>query len=103
MFHLPQNKRHSFDRPNNTRQQQRRIEGAQRQLNGIPFQFADSGNDETKAHAAHSLQQRDNDDVNDVAVTGDAEHDNHEDQDERRLAAHHHKLCDYMGEENLTG
>lgn len=52
----------------------------------------------TEAHSAESLQDREDDDKVDFSLTLDLEHDDHEDEHERRLAAHDDKLCDDVRE-----
>lgn len=100
---LPQHHRHALNGPNNAGQQQRGIEGAQCQLYGIAFQFANGRDEESKAHAAHALKQRQNNHPEQFTVVGYAKDDQHEDEHQRCLTAHDHKLGDDMREENLAG
>lgn len=57
----------------------------------------------TEAHAAKSLKYRQYDDPSNVAFAFDSEHQDHEDQHESGLTAHHHELRDYVGKQNLAG
>ncbi|VVC87178.1 unnamed protein product [Leptidea sinapis] len=64
-----------------------------------PYPIIESQNN-TKVQ---TLQQREHDDEGDVAVALDPEHQDHEDQHERRLATHHHELGDHVREQDLPG
>lgn len=99
---LPQEEWHSFYGPDDTGEQQRRVERAEGELDGVPLQFADGRDDEPEAHAAHALQQRQQHHAHDVAVARHLEHEDHEDEHQRRLAAHHHELRDDVREEDLA-
>lgn len=56
----------------------------------------------TETHAAQSLEYRQYDDPSNIAFAFDSEHQDHEDQYESGLAAHHHELRDHMREEDLA-
>lgn len=57
----------------------------------------------TEAHAAKSLENRQYDDPSDAAFAFDPEHQDHEDQNESSLTAHHHELRNHVGEKDLAG
>lgn len=57
----------------------------------------------TEAHAAESLKDRQYDDPADITFAFDAEHQDHEDQYQGSLTAHHHKLSNHMGEQDFAG
>lgn len=57
----------------------------------------------TEAHAAESLKYSQYDDPSDVAFALDAEHQDHEDQHQGCLTAHHHELRDHVREQDLAG
>lgn len=56
----------------------------------------------TEAHAAESLKDRQYDNPADVAFAFDAEYQDHEDQYQGRLTAHHHELRDHMREQDFA-
>lgn len=57
----------------------------------------------TKAHAAESLKNRKDDNPADVAFAFDAEYQDHENQHQGCLTAHHHELRDHVREQNFAG
>jgi hypothetical protein len=55
----------------------------------------------TEAHSAETLQNGEHHHPGDVTLALDAEDTDHEEQYQRRLATHHHKLGDDVREQNL--
>lgn len=92
----------TFNWPNHPTEKKRGIETAKGQLDGVPFQLANGRNDETKAHSTQTLQDGQDDYDENVASALDFKDQNHENQHESCLAAHHHKLGHHMGEQDLS-
>jgi hypothetical protein len=55
----------------------------------------------TKAHAAETLQNGEHHHPGDFTLALNAKDTDHEEQHQRRLAAHHHELGDHVREQNL--
>ena len=92
---------HALHRPQHAAQQQVRVETAHRQVDGARLLVAQTRHQESVRHAAHALEQRDEDGRSLAAVARDGEDDQHEDEDERRLADQHRKLVGQMGDHDL--